>query len=814
MKRKLGEVDGGTTAVRLNFMEPTKLRFSDPLQRQTLPATALINMNTDSQRIKQQNRAIPSQALRTKRNFASNASIILIGVRGCGKTTLALMASTALRRQLIDADHQFKHVTGLTKGSFIKEHGVASLRAKEVEILRSILSENSSGCVIACGSGCVEDNGQDIIRDYAKTHPVIHVVRDLKSVIKYLRIDAEKVAGLLQKREPVYRSCSNLEFYNHSDVSEGHFADEEAALQERVLTRKVLVAPTLTLKQTELDFLKFISLTLGLTSYQSTRDAPLILSSLPPEKRDYTYALSIPLSICSTHTFDIDNADAIELKIDLHDINQRIKAGQSIHELISRNFAILRRRLGVPMIYNVDPGSELLKENEGLYAELVDHGLRLGTEYITVELDCTDETIKNIMQYKGTTKVMGTHYEKAAPPGSWSSSSHMERYVRAAKLGCDIVRLAQPADTTEDNWAVARFRHNAPKHVDPPPPLIAFNTGWNGRTSRCFNPILTPVTHPSVRDLVNDDTMPITAAEAQTALHAAFISDKLRFYIFGGNVTYSLSPAMHNAANNACGMPHEWTFHEAKSLRELGGLVSDPHFGGCAVSQPYKTEVMSLLHSMSNQAKAIGAVNTIIPIREGEDSYTWDQIPIRKGRAGRVIALHGDNTDWIGIRSGILRHLSPANTVTSRTTGLVIGAGGMARAGVYAMLNLGVQHVFVFNRTLGNAENLARHFNRQSHSPKSDDSGASDVPPWSRSNSPAREGERNERVQVIKSLDDSWPEDMSQPSIVVCCIPAHDVGTGPPANFQMPLKWLESPTGGVMIEVRTKLGFFCPILTS
>lgn len=152
-----------------------------------------------------------------------------------------------------------------------------------------------------------------------------------------------------------------------------------------------------------------------------------------------------------------------------------------------------------------------------------------------------------------------------------------------------------------------------------------------------------------------------------------------------------MSPTLHNTAFATLGLPHSYELHETASVEPLADVLRSPSFGGASVTRPYKRDIMRFLQHVSSQARLIGAVNTIMPVPGG---------------------FTGDNTDWRAIKTCILRSITPANTVTASTTALVIGAGGAARATLYALYYIGVVNIYIFNRTRANAQILAEEFNK------------------------------------------------------------------------------------------------------
>lgn len=110
-------------------------------------------------------------------------------------------------------------------------------------------------------------------------------------------------------------------------------------------------------------------------------------------------------------------------------------------------------------------------------------------------------------------------------------------------------------------------------------------------------------------------------------------------------------------------------------------------YQGCNVTIPHKEAALAMAYSVSDRAKAIGAANTLV------------------FQAGKI---HADNTDGIGFINNLKQNAPNWNA--SSGTALVLGAGGAARAIIYALLQEGAPKVILANRTAEKAMKLAEFF--------------------------------------------------------------------------------------------------------
>ena len=155
------------------------------------------------------------------------------------------------------------------------------------------------------------------------------------------------------------------------------------------------------------------------------------------------------------------------------------------------------------------------------------------------------------------------------------------------------------------------------------------------------------------------------------------------FALFGNPVGHSLSPLMINAAFGAMGIRAGYEARRVEDLEPAVRMIREKPLDGVSVTLPLKGAVMAFLDEVDDDARAIGAVNTV----------TNDH--------GR---LRGSNTDWKGLTAAMEERFP----LGGRTIA-VLGAGGVARAAVHAILRAGGMPI-VFNRSRDRADSLARWF--------------------------------------------------------------------------------------------------------
>lgn len=168
---------------------------------------------------------------------------------------------------------------------------------------------------------------------------------------------------------------------------------------------------------------------------------------------------------------------------------------------------------------------------------------------------------------------------------------------------------------------------------------------------------------------------------------------KVLIGLIGAGIQKSLSPPLHEEEARHHGMRLHYQLidldRSASSPEQLPTLLSAARimgYAGCNVTYPCKQAVIPHLDSLSEEARAMGAVNTVV---------------IRDGR------LVGHNTDGSGWAWGFTRALPDADL--SRV--VLLGAGGAGAAIAHAVLRLGAKHLSIVDAQPERAAQLAADVN-------------------------------------------------------------------------------------------------------
>ncbi len=175
--------------------------------------------------------------------------------------------------------------------------------------------------------------------------------------------------------------------------------------------------------------------------------------------------------------------------------------------------------------------------------------------------------------------------------------------------------------------------------------------------------------------------------------------------LIGWPVGHSKSPAMHNAAFDAAGIDGRYVLlpvHPDRVGAAVAGLRA-LGFRGANVTVPHKQAVIPFLDALTPEARAIGAVNTIVVQEDG--------------------MMLGTNTDAIGFARDLAEKGVSFERLQSEGA-LVLGAGGSARAVAYALAVRGVP-THILARRPEQAHALAA-----SLAPHLPDAGLLDAHPW------------------------------------------------------------------------------------
>lgn len=584
----------------------------------------------------------------------SSKSVVIIGMRAAGKTTISRWCASALGYKLVDLDNLFEERYGKgTVKDYVVGHGWDEFRAQESEIFSEVIEKHGDdGYVFSTGGGIVESpSARKALQSFAASGGVVlHLHRDIEETIVFLQSDpsrpayVEEIREVWERREKWYNECSNFTFFAPHCSDEVQFQNLRRAFDNFISTITGLKEICIPKKRSSFVCLTFDDLR------KKVDDLPAI----------------------------VYGCDAVEVRVD--------HLAKFDSDYVSKQLSVLRAATdSLPVIFTVrtkKQGGNFPDDDFETLEGLFNAALKAGVEFIDLELTLPTDLQYKVLNNKGFTKVIGSHHDFEGA-FAWDDPEWENRYNQSLSLDVDIVKFVGMANKFEDNLALIRFRGNHKAK-----PLIAINMSEFGKVSRVLNKVLTPIT---------SELLPSAAAPGQLTLaqiNQIYTSmggiKAQQFYVVGKPIEHSRSPLLHNTGYKILGLPHTFEKFETDSASEVKKALLDgkANLGGLAVTIPLKLDIMEYMTELTEAAKLVGAVNTVTPLGDGK--------------------FQGDNTDWLGIKNALIDNGVPENL--AGLPGLVIGAGGTSRAAIYALHSLGCSQIFMINRTSSKLFDLQKDF--------------------------------------------------------------------------------------------------------
>lgn len=142
--------------------------------------------------------------------LSSKRSVVLVGMPGCGKSTIGKILAEETGKEFFDSDEEIIKQTGTAPSDIIKNHGEAYFRDIESSIIKELSDKN--GVIIATGGGAVLRS--ENVTNLKKNGILVFLDRDISTIVptldRPLSCDADKLKKLYDLRYPIYTSVADV----------------------------------------------------------------------------------------------------------------------------------------------------------------------------------------------------------------------------------------------------------------------------------------------------------------------------------------------------------------------------------------------------------------------------------------------------------------------------------------------------------------------------------------------------------------------------------------------------------------------------
>lgn len=366
----------------------------------------------------------------------------------------------ALGWEMLDTDAIFEDHQRMSIPDFVAARGRDAMRLAESDILADLLHNNPTEKVIACGAGVIElEPNRALLRQFREHGVVIHVLRDKDAVAAYTRTSQvhQHDPHTWDQRVALFRDCCSYEF---ASLTSHPPTDQDISMEDSKHELSVVFKPV------EQDFFRLLRFIHGVDTNKV------------PTRPHRTYFLSL--------TFDdinkaLPHLEDLSVGTDLLSIRADLLASYDLSYL-SFQIATLRRHSSLPISFtlrmkseaghypDLDPDNPQMLESFTAYFH---HALRLGMEYVEVNIHYPPPVIKSIVTNKAHTSIIGLYCDHGTGL-RWDNLEARRLYDNIVAIGADVAVMALHAKTFEDNM---RLRVFAASVENGPIPFIGLNMG-------------------------------------------------------------------------------------------------------------------------------------------------------------------------------------------------------------------------------------------------------------------------------------------------------------------------------------------------
>ncbi len=167
-----------------------------------------------------ENHPIKAQILQVENQIAQRMSnVVLIGMPGSGKTTIATALGNILNKKVVDLDWEIQKHEGQSPAEILREKGEEVFRDREEEILGQVAKENNQ--IIATGGGSIlREKNREALKQNGLIFWIQRPLEQLEQKDRPLSQSLNQLQKLQEKRAPLYGELAHYIIKNHTDPKE------------------------------------------------------------------------------------------------------------------------------------------------------------------------------------------------------------------------------------------------------------------------------------------------------------------------------------------------------------------------------------------------------------------------------------------------------------------------------------------------------------------------------------------------------------------------------------------------------------------